>query len=257
MKDWNPDLYLKFKNERAQPSIDLVSRIHTNYSPTSIIDIGCGPGNSSQVLVERWPDVKVVGLDNSPSMIEKAKQDYPGQEWILADAAQFVADMKFDILFSNATIQWVPDHAELIRKFRDMLSDRGLLAVQIPLFWDMPLGKAIKQVASEARWNKLTTGVSELLTIRNPSFYYNELAKYFNSIEMWVTDYIHVMESHMAILEMISSTGLRPYLDRLENDEKRQSFENDVLAQIKINYPVQENGNVLFPFKRLFFIGSN
>jgi len=250
--DWNPNLYLKFDKERTQPSIDLVSRIDIDH-PSKIIDIGCGPGNSTQVLVQRWPDSDIIGIDNSPAMIEKAKKDYPNQEWQLLDAGTDKIAGKFDIVFSNATIQWIPDHAKLLKKLHNILSDTGIMAIQIPLFWDMPLGKAISDIGENSRWNSETKGVTSLFTIHDPSFYYDILAEQFHSIEMWETQYVHILSSQLSILEMIKSTGLRPFLDRLENEDDKNSFETMVLKEIKKDYPLQKDGKALFPFKRLFF----
>lgn len=253
--DWNPVQYLKFDKERLQPSIDLVARIDYN-NPSKIIDIGCGPGNSTQVLSNRWPDSEITGADNSPAMIKKAKEDYPTQKWILFDAGKDTIDAKFDIVFSNATIQWIPDHVTLIKRFSEMLIDNGVLAVQMPLFFDMPLGKSISWISRNGKWSAATNNVDNLFTINNPSFYYDHLARYFRKIDIWTTDYYHVMESHSSILEMIGSTGLRPYLERIDDDNEKKSFENLVMEGIKDNYPLQGNGKVLFPFKRLFFVAK-
>jgi trans-aconitate 2-methyltransferase len=252
-KDWNPDLYLKFDRERIQPSIDLVARIDFE-KPERIIDIGCGPGNSTQILVQRWPDSEVMGVDNSPAMIEKAKKDYPNQNWRLLDAGKDEIKEKFDMVFSNATIQWIPDHAVLLKKFHNLLSDNGLIAIQIPLFWDMPIGKAIIKVAAHNRWNSVTKGVKELFTIHDSSFYYNHLSELYRAIDIWESNYIHILDSQLSILEMIRSTGLKPYLDRIGNVQDQQDFEDQVFKEIQIAYPLQINGKVLFPFKRLFFI---
>jgi trans-aconitate 2-methyltransferase len=254
-KDWNPDLYLKFGKERIQPSIDLVSRIHFK-EPRSIIDIGCGPGNSTQVLFEKWPGSKIIGVDNSPAMIEKAKEEYPTIEWRIFDAGKDTMKEKFDIVFSNATIQWIPDHEGLLVKLSRLLNENGLLAVQLPLFWDMPLGRSIAHIAGQKRWTEATDSVKDLFTINNYSFYYDHLSELFESIEIWQTDYMHVMKSHYSILEMIRSTGLRPYIEQLENETDRKDFEELVLKSIESEYPSQHDGKVLFPFKRLFFIAG-
>ncbi|MFA6009825.1 MAG: methyltransferase domain-containing protein [Desulfobacteraceae bacterium] len=161
MSDWQPDLYLQFKSERTQPSIDLVSRIN-QVEPKRIIDIGCGPGNSTQILAQKWPKSKIVGIDSSASMIEKAKQDYPNQEWVIANVSSYESEMKFDLVFSNAVIQWIPNHEELLIKFHNLLSDEGVVAVQVPQFWDMPLGKIIDNIANDAHWKDQTDGVSDL-----------------------------------------------------------------------------------------------
>jgi len=246
---------LKFDRERIQPSIDLVSRIACE-KPGKIIDIGCGPGNSTQILVQRWPASQITGIDNSPAMIERAKNDYPNQEWKIIDAGQDEIKGKFDIVFSNATIQWIPDHAALLKRFYNILSDDGLIAIQIPMFWDMPLGKAIAGIATDNRWKSVTKGVKELFTIHNYSFYYDNLSVLYHAIEIWESDYIHVLDTQSSILEMIRSTGLRPFLERLESDRDKKNFEEYVLKEIIKDYPLQKNGKVLFPFKRLFFIAK-
>lgn len=254
-KDWNPELYLKFDKERTLPSIDLVSRIDL-LNPRNIIDIGCGPGNSTQILVQRWPDSEILGVDNSPSMIEKAKRDYPKQNWSILDAGTDMINNKYDLIFSNASIQWIPNHVELFKKFNSALTENGVLAIQIPKFWEMPLGKAISGIASNNEWHNITKGVVELFTIHNYSFYYDHLAELFHSIELWETDYIHILDTQISILEMISSTGLKPFLDRMESDIDRKEFQNMVLNEIIKDYPSQKNGKVLFTFKRLFFIAK-
>ena len=251
--DWNPQLYLKFKNERAQPSVDLVSRINLE-NPRKIIDIGCGPGNSTQILVQRWPDSKVFGLDNSPGMIEKAKMDYPDQEWILRDASQIDNKEKYDIVFSNATIQWIPDHEKLLTGLVNMVNKNGALAIQLPKFRDMPVGKAISRVARKETWRNLIADCDGLFTMHDKRFYYDLLVNQVSSVEIWETSYIHVMESHLIILDMLRSTGLRPYLERLESEEMKAEFEEYLLEEIKRDYPLQKNGKVLFPFERLFFV---
>ncbi|MBN1185016.1 MAG: methyltransferase domain-containing protein [Bacteroidales bacterium] len=252
-KDWNPQLYLKFDTERAQPSIDLVNRINLDF-PAYILDVGCGPGNSTQVLVNRWPESKITGIDNSPAMIERAGNDYPKQEWILMDASNISLDRKYDLIFSNATIQWVPDHKNMLKNFYLLLTEKGVLAVQIPLFWDMPLGKSIRSVADKPKWNELTKGVYELFTIHNSSFYYDELSKLFRNIHLWETYYIHIMESHKSIIEMVSSTGLKPYIERFEREEDSNAFINEVFERTLKDYSLQNDSKVLFPFKRLFFV---
>ena len=124
MNEWNPEQYLQFKSERTQPVIDLVSRINIAH-PRSIIDIGCGPGNSTQILVNRWPDSEVVGLDSSTTMIEKARQDYPAQKWIVDNAENIDPNRKYDLIFSNATLQWIHHHEILLPKLFDCVNPGG------------------------------------------------------------------------------------------------------------------------------------
>lgn len=253
--DWNPDLYLKFDKERIQPSIDLVARIDFK-NPGKIIDIGCGPGNSTQILFLRWPDSNITGADNSPAMIKKAKEDFPDRKWILLDAGKDIIEEKFDIVFSNATLQWIPAHERLIKWLSNLVNDNGILAVQLPLFFDMPVSKSISEVAQQAKWQANTKDVREIFTIHTPSFYYDLLADYFKQTDLWITDYFHVMGSHSAILEMIRTTALKPYLERLNNEMDKLEFESLLIEKIKHDYPLQADGKVLFPFKRLFFIAK-
>lgn len=253
--DWNPDLYLKFDKERIQPSIDLAARIDY-LQPKRIIDIGCGPGNSTQILYNRWSESEIIGADNSPAMIKKATDDYPNQKWILYDAGVDNLNDKFDLVFSNATIQWIPNHDKLLQRFADLLNDSGVLAVQLPLFFDMPLGKAISEIGRQRKWIAATQGVDNLFTINAAAYYYDHLAKYFSKIDIWTTDYYHIMESQSSILEMIRTTGLKPYLERIIDKNEKMQFENLVLDKIKQDYPLQNDGKVLFPFKRLFFVAK-
>lgn len=252
-KDWNPELYLKFNKERTQPSIDLAIRINIE-NPRKIIDIGCGPGNSTNILSKRWPDSKIVGIDNSAAMIESAKNNYPDIDWRIADASRIETNEKYDIAFSNATIQWIPDQKKLLADLIDILEDNGALAIQVPLFNAMPVSRVIESVSLKQRWKKKTDGASDVFTFHNSDFYYDALSVKVNSIEMWETSYFHIMPSHQTIIEMLKSTGLKPFLDRLDSDEDKIDFEKDVLSEIKQAYPAQNDSNILFPFKRLFFI---
>jgi trans-aconitate 2-methyltransferase len=253
-KDWNPDLYLKFRNERTQPSIDLIRKIDISFQPKSILDIGCGPGNSSQALLRRWPNAKLTGVDNSENMIEKAKKSYPDNTWIVADASKYTSSDKFDIVFSNAAIQWIPHHEILFKKLYNLINICGVLAISVPRFDEMPISKIIQRVASKAKWKEAITGCADAFTRYNYQFYYDLISADYQKVEFWQTDYIHVLESQFAIIEWTSSTGMKPYLDRLEDEDKLQ-FEDEVLSEIKFDYPVQKNGKVLFPFRRLFMVG--
>ncbi len=253
-KDWNPELYLKFSKERIQPSIDLVSRIEIE-NPKKIIDIGCGPGNSTQILRERWSSSHILGIDKSKSMISKAVSDFPNQEWKLFDVETDEFRYKYDIVYSNATIQWIHNHDILLKKLSDIVNPNGVIAIQIPLFFNMPLGQSISKIAQDSKWSNLTKDVDKLFTILKSFEYYDILSEHFEKIEMWETHYIHIMESHLSILEMIRSTGLKPYIEKLSNDNDKKQFDDLVFESIKSDYKLQKNGKVLFPFNRLFFIG--
>jgi trans-aconitate 2-methyltransferase len=255
MSDWMPEQYLKFKDYRTQPSIDLVHRIAIDWQPDTLIDIGCGPGNSSHVLKCRWPGAYLLGIDNSENMIKRAGTDYPESEWIVADASTFTTEKKIDIVFSNATIQWIPDHPLLLKRLSSLLTSRGVLAFQIPLFDKMPLGKIIDSTSKNNRWGNVLSQCSSIFPCHDAHFYYDVLSEHFDTFDIWETDYIHVMGSHQDIIDWIKCTGMKPYLDSLDCDSLRNEFTQEILEQVTQVYPVAKNGTVLFPFKRLFLIG--
>jgi trans-aconitate 2-methyltransferase len=251
MSAWNPDLYLRFKSERTQPSIDLVSRIELD-SPKAIVDVGCGPGNSSAVLRRRWARSHIVGIDSSEAMIEKAKRDYPEIEWRLGDAAALEGE--YDLVFSNAALQWIPDHENLLPRLMSRVRSGGALASQIPMFKDMPLNLAIEAVASRSRWCEATRICAGLFTYREPAFYYRLLSGLAARIDMWTTSYYHVLDSRSALVDFCRSTGLKPYLDRLSSDSERADFEGELFDELESRYELQSDGKVLFPFDRQFFV---
>lgn len=253
MTYWNPDAYMKFGNERTRPSIDLVGRIDLA-DPASVVDIGCGPGNSTQVLRERWPKASVIGLDSSPRMIEKARAAFPAGEWVLADAASWAPDGRYDLIFSNATLQWIPDHDALIGRLFERVARGGALAVQVPANSGSPLHQALLRTARSPEWRTATAGCENLITYQDAAFYYDRLRGRTGRLDIWETTYFHVMESRRDLVEWYASTGLRPYLERLAGDHEREAFRNRVLSECESGYPLRADGRVLFPFKRLFFV---
>ncbi len=252
MREWNPDQYLQFRHERTQPSIDLAARIPID-DPKSVIDIGCGPGNSTQILVKRWPRADIVGLDKSEAMVERARRDYPGQTWLVGDASTFESSSTFDVVFSNAAIHWMPRHDLLMQRLFGMLNENGTLAVQVPANQESPLYKAILRVAEAAEWTPFTRGREAAITYHPADYYYNLLVLHGQEINLWETVYYHILGSHRELIDWYRSTGMKPYLDSLPNDEMRERFEEQVLAECRRAYPFQSDGSVLYPFKRLFF----
>lgn len=255
MSDWNPELYLQFSKERGKPIIDLINSLE-EFNPQKIADIGCGPGNSTQKLIDNWPESDVVGFDSSPKMIEKAKNDVKDASFEIRKIVSGEPFGSFDLVFSNAAIQWIPDHEGLFESFYRSLNIKGRVAIQLPMFYDMPLGIIIKNVAESPRWNSKLREVVNSKYMHKYTRYYNILSNTgFKNINMWQTTYYHVFPSHDTIYEMISGTGLRPYLDKL-NKEELEDFIKLVKEEIESNYMEQDNGNVILPFIRLFLTGE-
>lgn len=253
MSDWQPAQYLKYRDERTQPSIDLANRIN-HEKPTRIIDIGCGPGNSTVILKNRWPNADVYGLDNSKSMIEKAKADYDDIHWLFMGANDDLAPLgQFDIVFSNAALQWIPDHEILIPNLYNMLRKNGVLAAQAPCVRHLPVYADIQRLIQSEKWAEYFRSPPLFPKHYPYGHYYDILSRLTDHIEMWQTDYIHIMPDHESIVEWYKGSGLRPFLDMLPGGEKQSAFCDDYKALVSESYPIEKSGKVLLPFTRVFF----
>ena len=259
MPTWNSDQYLKFAGERTQPSIDLVARIALD-TPKTIIDLGCGPGNSTAVVARRWPAATITGLDSSSAMLTTARRDYPQWTWIESDIvgwAQRPAATpanRPDLVFSNAALQWVPDHATLIPRLLEGVAAGGALAFQIPHSLEMPHHRCIRDLAASATWRNRFTRQPVTWHVEAPEFYYDALATRATRVDLWLTDYAHVLAGPQSVLEWHRGTGLRPFLEALPDEAARDDFLREYLAALTPHYPPRTDGKVLMYFRRLFVI---
>lgn len=252
MADWNSVQYLKFAKERTQPAIDLANKIPLE-DPQMAIDIGCGPGNSTRVLADRFPHARVMGVDNSPNMIGKAKKMQTDLEFRLFDASKDfdTMDQTFDIVFSNACIQWVPDHPVLLRNMMGLLREGGVLAVQVPMNFQEPVHRILEELSTSEKWKSHFSHVRTFYTLEQRE-YFDLLAEISSDFSIWETIYCHRMPSHESIIEWYKSTGLRPYLAALSERDATE-FERDVYHEVVKAYPKQKNGEIIFRFPRFFF----
>jgi len=253
MPSWDSGQYLKFSDERTRPANDLVARIK-HASPTRVVDLGCGPGNSTAVLSARWPNAEILGLDNSPQMIAAAQKAYPNGTWLAADIARWTAEKPVDVLFSNAALQWVPDHAAVIPRLFAQLAPGGAFAAQIPANYDGIAHQLMRELAKSSTWKTFFREPVREWQVQPPAFYYDVLAPRAASVDLWLTDYLHVLDGPEAIVEWYRGTGLRPFLDRLSQPAERASFVEAYTREIARAYPRQPDGKILFPFRRLFFV---
>lgn len=252
MGGWNAGDYLKFGTERTQPAVDLACRIWLS-NPASVLDVGCGPGNSTSVLRARFPGAEIMGIDSSEEMLRAARENLPGLEFLRCDVSRELPALnrRFDVVFSNACIQWVPDHPALLKNLMGLLNPGGMLAVQTPMNYEEPIHQIIGRTAESKRWRE---------KIREPRIFYNlRQEEYFDLLselssrfDLWQTTYFHRMRSHEAIMDWYRSTGLRPYLEALR-EKDRAEFEREIFQQVKEAYPVQKNGEIIFRFPRFFF----
>jgi trans-aconitate 2-methyltransferase len=248
MPTWNADQYLKFADQRTRPCRDLVAAI--SLSPVQrVIDLGCGPGNSTSVLAERWPDAEISGLDNSESMIRVAQKEQPKRTWIVSDIAQWAASNReqFDVVFSNAALHWVDNHQWLYPRLLERVRKGGVLAVQMPADLNALPHQLMRELAPQGVQVKAWHN-------HEPAFYYDVLASHAADVDVWETIYQQVMPNADAIVEWYRGSGMRPFLEACETDAMREQFLKDYTARIRVAFPAQPDGKVLFPFRRLFVI---
>ena len=252
MPTWDPRQYLKFSDHRLRPALDLLAQIPLD-SARSVYDLGCGPGNITRLLAERWPGAQVVGVDSSAEMLVKARQEAPGIPFIQAGIEQWSPAAPADLLFTNSTLQWLDDHARLCPRLLAQLAPQGVLAVQMPHNHDAPSHAAMREAAEEGPWRARLRDVRSIRPVGTPADYYRILAPVAQQIDIWETEYLHVLEGDNPVVEWTKGTGLRPYLDALKEPE-RGAFLAAYAARIAALYPKQPDGRTLLPFKRLFIL---
>jgi trans-aconitate 2-methyltransferase len=253
MTSWNPKLYLKFGGERTRAAADLLARVAVPV-PARVIDLGCGPGNSTALLRARWPAAEVVGLDNDPAMLAAARASDPGVRWIEGDAAAWTADAAYDVVSSNAALQWLPDQAAVLARWFAAVAPGGALAVQLPVAHPRaPLHRLVRDVAALPEWAGFTAGC-DAAACYEVGFYYDVLCESAGRIDVWETEYAHVLAGPDAILTWLRATRLRPLLAALPDDEMRRRFEAALVDRLAAAYPPRRDGQVLFPFPRLFIV---
>lgn len=251
MSDWNSNQYMKFAKERTQPSKDLIARL-CDIEPGRILDLGCGPGNSTQALRNRFNNAEIIGVDASENMLEKARNEHPDikfEKCFLPQGLENI-DGKFDLIFSNACIHWIPEQKELLTACKNKLNKNGTLAVQIPFIQNAPFYKILYKLVDE-KW----TNLKSIKNFHNllPEEYYDLLDELGFDFDIWDTTYYHTVSSHMGVIEWYKGSGLRPYLQALESEEEKDEFIADLLGIIKNTYPAQQNGNIILKMPRVFF----
>jgi trans-aconitate 2-methyltransferase len=252
MSPWSPSQYLKFEDERSRPARDLLARVPLE-RPKRVVDLGCGPGNSTELLVERFPEAEVIGLDSSPEMLDAARQRLPNVTFIRADVESWSPEVPVDLLYANATFQWVPDHRAVLARLFEGLSPGGVLAIQVPDNLDEPSHALMRAVSSESPWAPKFRAPITREPIAAPAAYYDLLAASAARIDVWHTHYNHPLAGAAAIVEMVRSTGLRPYLARLDADEQGEWLAR-YEAKLTAAYPPLADGRVLYRFPRLFIV---
>jgi trans-aconitate 2-methyltransferase len=253
MVDWNADLYRQFEQERTRPARDLLDRVLID-SPDRVIDLGCGPGNSTELLATRFPQAQIVGLDTSEDMLASASARLPACRFLKADIATWNPDLPVDVLYANASLQWVPDHQTLFPRLISALAPDGVLAVQMPDNFDEPSHRLMRQVAVEGPWAPIIGTAAERRVKRLPlPDYYDLLAPLSDDVEIWRTTYHHPMPSAETIVDWVRATGLRPFIDPLP-EAQQAAFLAEYTRKVDAAYRPHADGRRLLAFPRMFIV---
>jgi trans-aconitate 2-methyltransferase len=250
---WNPGQYLKFEDERTRPGRDLLAQVW-HESPGIVIDAGCGPGNSTELLAERWPDAAIRGFDTSETMLAEARKRLPKASFEVADAANWLPPAGTGVVFANAVYQWIPGHKEQFARIVQQFAPGAVLAVQMPDNLMEPMHVLMREIAARPAFVKKLAGAP-----RGPlpkvGSYYDALNPHARRVDIWHSVYNHVMDDALGIVEWIRGTGLNPFLQRLDPDEQ-QDFLAAYTEEIERAYPRSADGKVLMAFPRIFIIAE-
>ena len=255
MLDWDPALYRRYEDERTRPAAELLARVPLADAARAV-DLGCGPGNSTELVARRFPEAVVLGIDNSEPMLASARERLPAARFEYGDIAQWTPspDAAPDLVYANAALQWVPDHATLIPRLFAALAPGGVLAIQMPDNRAEPTHRLMREIAAEAPWRDAIGDADKLRTELLPlSGYYDLLACDAAVVDVWHTIYQHPLASARAIVDWVRGTGLKPYVDRL-SPELQAGYLAEYERRVAQAYPARADGRLLLAFPRLFIV---
>ena len=251
---WDPQQYLAFAAPRLQPAVDLLARIPLA-APASVVDLGCGPGNVTPLLRQRWPDAEIIGLDNSDEMPARARATGTDAAFEKADVSNWQPDRNFDVIYSNAALQWIAGHETLFPHVAAQVAPGGVLAIQIPRNFEAPSHSIMLDVIRDGPWRELLEPVWVAVPTQPPRFYYNALVPLARDLQIWETEYLQVLDGENPVAEYTKGTWLTRFLNPLD-EPWRSEFEAIYRERVAAAYPPEANGKTLFPFRRLFILAS-
>ena len=249
---WDPAQYLKFAAPRFRPAMDLLARV-TVEAPKTVYDLGCGAGNVTRLLAQRWPDARIVGVDDSAEMLAQAAKEAPGIVWQCQSVASWTPEQAADLIYSNAALHWLPDHQALFRRLMGCLTPGGVLAVQMPRNFSEPSHALIRETVAGGPWRDRPAPLVQPSPVAPPEYYYDLLAPLAAELDMWETQYQHVLEGEDPVKEWTKGTWLKQFLDALDEGD-RPAFEADYAVRLRKAYPRRADGKTVFPFRRLFIV---
>lgn len=249
---WSAAQYLKFEDERTRPARDLLAQVPADLVAGMVHDLGCGPGNSTELLVARFPGRGVRGVDNAGDMLKAARRRLPGVDFVECDLATWRPPEPAALLFANAVFQWLPDHLALLARLMDGLRPGGVLAVQMPDNLTEPSHILMEESALSGPWrDAFAEGTPRRKPLPAPSAYFDALGPKSARVDVWHTAYNHPMATAADIVEWVKGTGLRPYLDRIPA-EHYPGFLADYESRIAKAYAPMADGRRLLRFPRIF-----
>jgi len=256
MMRWDPAIYGGFAAPRLRPVFDLLARVPLE-SPRRIVDLGCGGGQATRLLAQRWPEAEVIGIDSSPDMLTDAaaKDDSGRITWVCGDAGGWRPTDPVDLVFSNAALHWLDDHASLMPRLLDAVAPGGVLAVQMPRNHGAPSHTGMADAAEAGPWAETLRPLLRPSPVASPDVYYDLLAKRAARLDIWETDYLHVLEGDDPVVRWTSGTALAPLLQALE-DGPRAAFLEAYRTRMAQAYPRRADGRTLLPFRRLFLVAA-
>lgn len=247
---WNPEVYLAFADYRGRPFVDLLSRVGAS-NPRRVVDLGCGPGNLTETLSARWPDAEIEAWDSSPEMVDAARgRGVPAR---VGDVRDWAPVPGTDVVLSNATLQWVPEHADLLLRWVGQLAGGSWIAFQVPGNFDAPSHQAVCDLVNSPQWSEVLRDFPfrDPGVVLSPSDYAGLLADAGCLVDAWETTYVHVLAGPDPVLEWITGTALRPVRSSLDDSQWRQ-FRTELIPMLDAAYPARPDGTTLFPFRRIF-----
>jgi trans-aconitate 2-methyltransferase len=251
---WNPQQYLKFSGHRLRPAVDLLMRI-PDFEVGSVADLGAGAGNVTKLIKERWPDAAVVGVEGSAEMVAAGKKAATDVEWLQQDLGSWHPARKYDLIYSNAALHWLPDHASLFPSLMEKVASGGILAVQMPRNFTAPSHLLIAETALNGPWRSQVEHLVTPPPVHEPGFYHSLLAPKSDNVDIWETEYLQVLEGDNPVKEWTKGTWLTRYLDALQGPDKA-AFEAAYGERVAKAYPRNSAGQTLFPFRRLFMVAQ-
>ena len=249
---WDPKTYLAFGAERTRAAADLLARVPLE-APKRIADLGCGPGNSTALLRARWPDAEIDAIDISPEMLQDARASGVDARFIQADIAQWRPDASYDLIYSNAVLQWLRDHETLVPRLFSFVRTGGALAIQAPRNFDEVCQVLVREAVADPRWAAKLHGVRDWWNGLAPEIYYDLLARDARSVDLWETRYFHVLEGEDPVFRWMMGTSLRPFAAALDSPLKEEFLEH-YRAMLAAAYLKRPDRKTIHRFLRLFLV---